>query len=146
MTEEVKSGEWKHASWVSFLGMIAWIIGIISGVINIIWGFVGIIPLAILPLGLGLPFMGLFIWLIISGIIAILVSFFIILPKFSTKCSKKDWDLLLNWRMDIGGLKFPWMLFWGIVLEIFGYGWGGFAVIIPALVLIFFGPRKYEWK
>ncbi|MHA2088926.1 MAG: hypothetical protein ACW972_11655, partial [Promethearchaeota archaeon] len=83
---------------------------------------------------------------IISGIIAILISFFIILPKFSLKCSKKDWDSLLNWTMALGSIKFPWMLFWGIMLEIFGYGWGGFAVIIPSLVLIFAGPRKYEWK
>ncbi len=139
------SEEWKHASWVSFLGMIAWIIGIISGVINLIWGFVGIIPLAAIPI-FGAALMGPFIWLIISGIIAILVSFFIILPKFSLKCSKKDWEYLLNWRMSLGTTKFPWMLFWGIILEIFSYGWGGFAVFIPALVLIFAGPRKYEWK
>jgi hypothetical protein len=139
------SEEWKHASWVSILGMLAWIIGILSGIINLIWGFLTI-PLATALLFFGSTLMLTAVWLIISGIIAILISFFIILPKFSMKCSKKDWETLLNWRISLGSIKFPWMLFWGIMLEIFGYGWGGFLVIIPALVLIFAGPRKYEWK
>jgi len=132
------STEWTHASWVSFLGMIAWIIGIVSGLINVIWG---ILTLPLVIIGWANP-----IWLIISGILAILISFFIILPKFSIKCSKKDWDFLLNWVMPLGNIRFPWMLFWGILLDIFGYWWGGWAVIIPALVLIFAGPTKYEWK
>ena len=132
------SEEWKHASWVSFLGMIAWIVGIISGAIQVLVGFITL-PLVIL--GWGNP-----IWMIISGIIAILISFFIILPKFSMKCSKKDWDSLINWVMPLGNIRFPWMLFWGIILDIFSYGYGGLAVIVPALVLIFAGPTKYEWK
>ncbi|MFX1453915.1 MAG: hypothetical protein ACFFDB_00935 [Promethearchaeota archaeon] len=140
------SEEWKQASWVSFLGMIAWILGIISGIIYVIWGLTAAITLAAVPLGLGLPFMGIPVWQIISGIIAILISFFIILPKFSRKCQKKDWEGLLNWNFNIGGIKFPWMLFWGIMLEIFSYGWGGFLVIVLSLVLLFAGPRKYDWK
>ncbi|MFW9822489.1 MAG: hypothetical protein ACFFE4_06120 [Candidatus Thorarchaeota archaeon] len=138
------SEEWKHASWVSFLGMIAWIIGIISGVVNLIWGFLTL-PLTTLPF-IGASLMGTAIWLIISGIMAILISFFIIFPKFSMKCQKKDWDALLNWTFKIGGINFPWMLFWGIVLEIFSYGWGGFLIIILSLVLLFAGPREYKWK
>ncbi|MFX0134000.1 MAG: hypothetical protein ACFFDN_10190 [Candidatus Hodarchaeota archaeon] len=132
------STEWNHASWVSFLGMIAWIIGIISGVINVIWG---ILTLPYVIIGWGNP-----IWLIISGIIVILISFFIILPKFSNKCSKKDWDSLLNWVIPLGSVRFPLMLFWGIIVSILGYGWGGLAIIIPALVLIFAGPKPYEWN
>jgi hypothetical protein len=130
------SEEWKHESWVSFVGMIAWIIGIISGVISIIWG-IATVPLVIL--GFGSP-----IWLIISGIIAVLISFFIIFPMFSIKCQKKDWDSLLEWVLPIGNIRFPWMLLWGIILEIFTW-WGGLFVIIPAAVLLFAGPKKYEW-
>lgn len=132
------STEWTHASWVSFLGMIAWIIGIISGIINVIWG---ILTLPLVIIGWANP-----IWLIISGILVILISFFIILPKFSIKCAKKDWDSLLNWVLPLGSVRFPWMLLWGIIVSILGYGWGGFAIIIPALVLIFAGPKPYEWK
>jgi len=131
------SEEWKHESWVSFLGVIDWIVGIISGVISLILGFLTV-PLILLG-------WGNLVWLIISGIIAILLSFFIILPMFSIKCSKKDWDFLLNWVIPIGDIRFPWMLFWGIILEIFTW-WGGLFVIIPALVLLFAGPEKYEWK
>lgn len=131
------STEWNHASWVSFLGMIAWIVGIISGVVNIIWGFITL-PLVII--GWTNP-----IWLIISGILVILISFFIILPKFSNKCSKKDWDSLLNWILPLGNIRFPLMLLWGIVVCILGFGWGGLTIIVPALVLIFAGPKPYEW-
>ena len=129
---------WKHASWVSIVGQWAWVIGIGSGVINIIWG---IFTLPLVLFGLGNP-----VWLVISGIMAVLISFFIILPKFSLKCSKKDWDSLLNWVIPLGNFRFPWMLFWGILLDIFGYWWGGLAVIIPSLVLLFAGPTEYQWK
>lgn len=132
------STEWIHASWVSFLGMIAWIVGIISGVVSIVWG---ILTIPFVIIGWTNP-----IWLIISGILVILISFFIILPKFSMKCSKKDWDYLLNWVLPLGTVRFPWMLLWGIIVSILGFGWGGITIIIPALVLIFAGPKPYEWQ
>jgi len=131
------SEEWKHESWVSFLGMIAWIVGIISGAIQIIYG---IATAAIFFFAWGTP-----IWSIISGIIAILISFFIIFPMFSIKCQKKDWDSLLDWVLPIGNIRFPWMLLWGIILEVFTW-WGGLFVIVPSLVLLFAGPKEYEWK
>lgn len=136
--------EWKHASWISTLGQWAWILVIINSIIDIIWGLVIIVPLAILPYGY--LFMGYGVWLLIGGIINALIAFFIILPKFSNKCRKKDWDSLLNWVLPIGSLRFPWMLLWGIILEIFGYGWGGLPVLIPAVFLLFAGPTKYEWS
>ena len=139
MSEEVKGAEeWQHASWVSFLGMIAWIVGIISGVIQII---VGIATAAIFFFAWGTP-----IWSIISGIIAILISFFIIFPMFSIKCQKKDWDSLLDWVLPIGSIRFPWMLLWGIIPQIFTNWWGGLFVIVPSLVLLFAGPKEYDWK
>ncbi|MHA2281828.1 MAG: hypothetical protein ACXAC5_13375 [Promethearchaeota archaeon] len=140
------SEEWKHAGWVSIVGMLAWIVGILSGVVNIILGLVGIGTLGIAPFGLGAAFMAPFIWQIISGSIAILISLFIILPKFSLKCSKKDWDSLLNWVWKLGNIRLPWMLVWGVLVGIFGWGYGGVLIIVPALVLIFAYPTKYEWK
>ncbi|MFW9998597.1 MAG: hypothetical protein ACFE9Q_01670 [Candidatus Hodarchaeota archaeon] len=138
------STEWKHASWVSTLGKWAWVLIIINSIIDIIWGLIIIIPLAVLPYGYLL--MGYGIWLLLGGIINALIAFFIILPKFSKKCSERDWDSLLNWVLPIGSLRFPWMLLWGIILEIFGYGWGGLPVLIPAIFLLFTGPKRYEWS
>lgn len=132
------SEEWKHEKWVSLLGQWAWLIGIVSGVINIL---IGIFTLPFVIFGWTNP-----IWMIISGVLEILVCFFFILPKFSIKCSKKDWDYLLNWVLPIGNIRFPWMLLWGLFAALFGYGWGGIAVIIPSLVLLFAGPTKYQWK
>ncbi|MFX1426483.1 MAG: hypothetical protein ACFFBE_08520 [Promethearchaeota archaeon] len=131
------SEEWKHASWVSFLGMIAWIVGIIGGVIQIISG---IVTAALFLFTWGSP-----IWSIISGIIAILISFFIIFPQFSIKCQKEDWDSLLDWVLPVGDYRIPWMLLWGAILEIFTW-LGGLFVIIPSLVLLFAGPKEYKWK
>ncbi len=139
MSEEVKkTEEWKHASWVSFLGMIAWIVGIASGAIEILWG---LFSLPLVVYGFATP-----VWWIISGIIAIVLSFFIILPKFSTKCSKKDWDSLYNWTVTLGNIRFPWMLIWGAIMSTFGWGWGGATILVPAFVLLFAGPKPYEWK
>jgi hypothetical protein len=138
MSEEATTTktEWKPASWVSELGKWTWLIGIISGIVNVIIG------LTLLPY----DSMGTGIFLIISGIIAILISFAIIKPKVSDKCAQKDWDHFYNWVWKLSGTRIPFVLFWGIILEIFGYGWGGIPVIIVALMLIFFGPKKYEWS
>ncbi|MFX1566799.1 MAG: hypothetical protein ACFFCV_00370 [Promethearchaeota archaeon] len=140
------STEWKHASWVSTLGKWAWIIGIVSGIIDIVISIPTITLLAALPYGIGAAGMGYPIWWIIAGILVILISFFVIRPKFSNKCANKDWDGLYEWILPLGSIRFPWMLLWGIIIEVLGYGWGGFAIIIPALVLIFAGPKQYKWK
>lgn len=139
------SEEWKHAGWVSILGTWAWVLGIVGGVISIIVGGVTIATFSgFFFLGLGVA-IGPAVWNIISGIIAIIISFVIIWPKFSKKCAAKDWDTLMNWVWS-DSFRFPWMLFWGILLHIFGYWFAGAFVTIPSLVLIFAGPKKFEWK
>ncbi|NHJ26390.1 MAG: hypothetical protein EAX89_17560 [Candidatus Lokiarchaeota archaeon] len=138
--------EWQHASWVSQLGKWAWIWGIINGLIDVIWGLYSVFVLALIPYGYGVYGMGTGIWLIISGIIAVFISFVIIKPKVSNKCVQKDWDHFYNWVWKLGSFRFPFVLFWGIVLEVFGYGWGGVPVIIIAIMLIFLGPKEYKWS
>ncbi|MFW9987675.1 MAG: hypothetical protein ACFFC3_03385 [Candidatus Odinarchaeota archaeon] len=120
------SEEWKHAFWVSILGKWAWIIGIISGIIELIMGIYGVIGFGTITavFGIGIFGIGNSIWYVISGIITVLISFVIIKPKFSDKCENKDWDSLYNWVLIIGKVRIPWMLLWGIIIEIFGFGWG----------------------
>jgi hypothetical protein len=38
------------------------------------------------------------------------------------------------------------VLFWGIIVEIFGHFWAGIPVIIIGLVIIFAGPKEYKWS
>ena len=140
------SQEWKFASWVSTLGKWAWVIGIVSGIVDILIAIYSIAILAALPFGAGAVYMGYGVWWLIAGILEILISFFVIRPKFSNKCANKDWDSLYEWILPLGSIRFPWMLIWGIITEVLGYGWGGFAIILPALVLIFAGPKPYKWK
>ncbi|MHA2123596.1 MAG: hypothetical protein ACW990_20550 [Promethearchaeota archaeon] len=139
------SEEWKHAGWVSALGKWAWILGIVGGIISIIYGIYTLsLVSGLLFFGLGIG-IGPAVWNIISGIIAIIIAIAIIRPKFSNKCADKDWNFLMNWVWS-DGFRFPWMLFWGILMHVFGFYFAGAFVTIPSLVLIFAGPEKFEWK
>ena len=140
--------EWQHASWVSTLGKWAWVIGILNGIFGIIWALYQIIVLTAawswLP-GAYTPTTE--IWWIIASIVGIVISFLIIRPKFSNPCGAKDWDALYGWVLNLGGLNIPWMFIWGLLLFVFGwYGWAGLAVLIPAVMLIFAGPKEYNWS
>ena len=128
MTEQ----KWQFASIVSLLGKWAWIAGLINGIIELIFAFV---------------FFWLFFWYIVGAIILIFISFAIIRPKFSMKCDEQDWEALYGWTLDLGGIKVPWMLIWGIIFTAFSwYYWGGLFVLLPTFLLLFMGPRPYNWS
>jgi hypothetical protein len=140
------SDRWSSVEQIVYqLGRFAWIIEIISGVVLIILAIYGFAVSASLWWLGGLAIAD-DVWYLISGIIAIILGFFIIRPKFSNKCAEKDWDFLLNDVILLGNFRFPKMLLWGILAEIFGYGWGGLAILIPAFLLLFMGPKPYNWK
>ena len=138
--------QWQYASLVSGLGKWAWIFGLINGIIEIIFALYNIglgIPLG--PYGVGL--IGTGVWYLIGAVILIFISFTIIIPKFSNKCAEKDWEALYGWTLDLGGVKVPWMLIWGIIFTAFSwYYWGGLFVLLPTFLLLFMGPRPYNWS
>ena len=152
--------EWKHAGWVSGLGKWAWIILFVLGIIHIIVGLATAIPAIALwqsakaawdlafpgtPYPVAMPIGGL-IWNIIGAAISIIIALFIIRPKFSKPCGEKDWEALYGWTLKLG-VNIPWMFIWGIVYAIFGwYSWPAIFILLPACMIIFAGPRKYEWK
>ena len=143
------SEEWQHGDISSQIGKWAWILGFINGLIELIYGIYWLVVEISLSYGgyFGISFVSFgTIFYIIGAIIMILISLFIIRPKFSKKCAEKDWDALLDWTLNLGGLRLPWMLIWGIILEIFSwYYWGGLAILIPAFLLLFAGPKEYQW-
>jgi len=133
--------EWQHASWVSTLGKWAWVIGLFNGLLGIFWS------LYIIAIGFFFPLAIVSqIWNIFANIIGIAIALLIIRPKFSNPCGAKDWDALYGWTLKLGGANVPWMFIWGILLFMFGwYGWGGLAVLLPAVMLIFAGPKEFKW-
>lgn len=153
--------EWKHAGWVSGLGKWAWIILFVLAIFHIIFGIAGSITAIAawqnlkaawdiinpgVPYPVAMPIGGL-IWNIIGAAISLIVALFIIRPKFSKPCGEKDWEALYGWTLKLGSLKIPWMFIWGIVYAIFGwYSWPAIFILLPACMIIFAGPRKYEWK
>lgn len=153
--------EWKHAGWVSGLGKWAWIILFVIGIVGLLIAIVGAIILIpawesakalweitfpLTPYTVPHPIVAN-LWNIIGGIVSIVIAFIIIKPKFSKPCGEKDWEALYGWSLKLGSLKVPWMFIWGIVYAIFGwYTWPAVLILLPAIMLIFVGPRKYEWK
>jgi len=149
MKDMGESTGWKHESLASGMGKWAWIVVLINGVIEVIWWLWSLIP--IIQWNIAFPSyrisMFMQIWWIIWGVILIILAVAIIKPKFSDKCAAKDWDALYEWVLPLGKLRVPWMLLWGIIIEIFGlWGWAGILIIVPACLLLFAGPKKYNWK
>jgi len=148
-TQKVSSSEgnpnWENIeSFVTLLGKWAWVIVIINGLIYLFWGIWGLIwIIPAIPYGATLDIYT--IWNIISGIAVIILAIIIVKPRFSNKCAAKDWDYLLNDVLTLGNLRIPWMLIWGIIIEILGNWWGGLPILIPAVLLIFMGPKPYDW-
>lgn len=151
--------EWKHAGWVSGLGKWAWIILLILAILHIIVGIATSLPAITLweagravwvIINPGIPYpepMPIFplIWNIIGAAVSLFIVLFIIRPKFSKPCGAKDWEALYGWTLKLGA-NIPWMLIWGIIYAIFGwYSWPAVFILLPAFMLIFAGPRKYEW-
>lgn len=129
------------ADWV---GKYAWLILILIPIIMLIFSLLATIPLIIASI---IPGTGNLIWSIISTIFEIPLAWFWVKPKFSERCANREWDLLLDDVIVVGGYKIPWMLVMGLPLEVFGYGWLGLVVLGPAIAIIFFGPRQpYNWK
>ncbi|MHA1371229.1 MAG: hypothetical protein ACTSWN_10690 [Promethearchaeota archaeon] len=47
--------------------------------------------------------------------------------------------------LKLGALRIPWMFFWGVIITIICYGWGGAALLLASILIIFFGPEKVTW-
>ncbi len=81
----------------------------------------------------------------IGGILAIIFTFAFVKPRFSNKWKEEEYDYLLNDVVKIGNLRIPLMLIVGIILEILMAWWSGLIIMVPLLLLIFMGPKKYKW-
>ena len=153
----MEESEWKHAGWVSGFGKWAWIILLVQAPIRILLEILWVIPRIVYwesfrPyytfLGQPMPPMpiGAFIFGLIGGILTLVVSLVIIRPKFSKPCGDKDWDALLGWALNLGSLRVPWMFIWGAIFAIFSLFYApAIFMILPAVMIIFAGPKKYNW-
>lgn len=148
-----ESTGWKHESLTSGMGKWAWIVVLINGILEIVYyllrpvsGLIAIIRYNITYPMFRVPMFWPLAW-VIWGVFLIILAVVIIKPKFSNQCGAKDWDALYDWVLNLGKLRMPWMLIWGIIITIFGFwGWGGILIIVPACLLLFAGPKKYDWK
>jgi len=159
--EEVKKskGTWQYEKIASILGKWAWVILLLDALIYIIIAIAGEIAIAqgvanfcaIWPPAMG-PCPRIYtpsptdIWYIVGAIITVIFAILIVRPRFSNKCAAKEWDDLIDDVLVVGGIRIPWMFIWSLIAAIFAQGWGTFPILIPAILLIFVGPKPYEWK
>jgi len=156
--EEVKKSkeEWQYEKIASIVGKWAWVILLLDALIYIILGIyweavafqLYTSACALVPPGTCPPYIvtGTNVWYIIGAIVTVLFSLLIVRPRFSNKCAAKEWDVLMEDVLVVGGFRIPWMFIWCIIAAIFGVGWATFPILIPAILLIFAGPKPYEWK
>ncbi|MBD3213406.1 MAG: hypothetical protein GF311_12430 [Candidatus Lokiarchaeota archaeon] len=134
---------------VTIAGTWAWVIAALNGLISIIMIFVTLspwLPLLTNPLYAQFIPWATIVWYIIVAIVEVLFAIAILRPRFSNKCKEQDWDYLLNDVLVLGNFRFPWMFVWAIILTIFSWSyWGGAAVWFCAFVIIFMGPKPYQW-
>lgn len=127
-------------------GKWAWLFGVIAGIITIFWAIIILSLIGSAGLwGYSEESEAQLIWYIIASIILIIFSFYI-KGRFCNKIAAKDYEGIYNDTITIGGYKIPWILIFGVFLEILGNWWGGLFLFVPAVLLIFMGPRKYDWK
>ncbi len=128
-------------------GKWSWVIGLVNGLIYLFWSIYMYI-VGGTAASYGLVVGSVFVtatWYLIGAILTIILSVFFVRPRFSKKCSSKDWDSLMNDVLVLGNIRFPWMFIWGILLEIFGQWWAGAPILFVGVILVFFGPKPYEW-
>ena len=89
---------------------------------------------------------GPLIWGLLVIIVEIVIGILWVKPRFSSYCAKRDWQGLVDHSLKIGSIRIPTMVIMGALLEIFGYGWGGAAVLGVAIVILIWAPVKFSWK
>jgi hypothetical protein len=142
MSEKKDSGS--KSTWdslepiVTVVGKYAWIYALVVGIIHVILGLVYIL--------VWWRSTGTGIWWLINAGVLIAAALLWIKPKFSNPCGEKNWEALLADVLVLGNVQIPWMLIVGVLLAIFSTGYGSLFVLVPALLIIFLGPRDYDWK
>jgi hypothetical protein len=129
------------------IGKYQWIVClIVCGIRLLVYLFAGI---PFITLGVYDLYVQENIW---DGLIKVIILVVLILiwvkPKFSSRLEKEQFDVLLKETVQIGSIKIPMMLIMGVVMTIIGWGESyafGALVLLPALLIIFFGPIPYKW-
>lgn len=117
------------------LGKYVWILVLIAGIFYVLGGLISLL------------FLSSGIWNIISGVVAIVIAVIYVKPKFGPALMGEKYEELLNDTIPLGSIRIPMMLIMGVLLEIFGSGWLGVLLLIPAIVLLFFSPFiPYDWN
>ena len=157
--EKKKSSGWDSVEGIAcIIGEWAWIILLIEGIIFVFLGLWGLLwagagAAAAQQTGVAEYAAADLAWNtfintlnLIGGIITIIVAVVLVRPRFSKKWAEKDYDYLLDDVFEIGSVRIPKFLIIGIVIEILTNFWGGVVILIPLILLIFMGPKEYNWK
>ncbi len=168
MSEKEKKAEkesiktvWQYEKWVSIFGKWTWILVLIIALLYFLATIYTISSYTYLFIGAKLAwesnnssstyyyvyeFQPVWFWDIISPIILMYFAHNTLRSRFSKPCKEKDWNRLLDDVWIVGETRIPRMLIWFVITEIFGLGIAGMPIFIIAILLLYKGPQKYEWK
>src|SRR5271157_3411335 len=135
---------WKFEAIAERIGALAWLPPLISAGIDISFAFIGCcVPVpAIWVLAYAGHSYGIITWSFIRGLACLIITVVYVYKPITAACKKRDWEFLFNDIYNFGKFRMPKMLFFGILLEVFSYGYAGVLVLVPAMLLIFVGPAK----
>ena len=132
---------------VVFAGKFSWIlviINVIAYIITAIANFVAIAAAVAADIPLPIPVITP-VWYLIGAVASVAFSIIFVLP-FSKRVANREWHFLVNDVIIIGNIRVPKMIIIGIIVEIFGQGWGGLFVLLPAILICFLGPAYMQWR
>jgi hypothetical protein len=138
---------------MSIIGRLAWLITLVAAVVDLALALVAVQSYktnmlrvasvtpsarAIFQAAADLDALVATLHFIFTGM-AVLILIIYVIKSFSPKCAAMDWDSLQGENI---GSKLPKLWVMAILLAAFTYGWGAAGILIPAIWMRFFGPRK----
>jgi hypothetical protein len=154
MADKKKQNSESNDTWtkmenpMSMLGKFAWLIALASALLTLASSIPALnwynYYMALGPFGqaTAATFIGTMVWnFVCMGVCIVIIVIYVF--KFSAKCGAKDWDAVVEASVFNG--KFPKVLLMGILLAVFGTFWGSIGVLVPAIMVLFFGPGKGKY-
>ncbi len=104
-------------NYVQIVGKYSWIFAFVGALVFEILAFVSISSRLYANA----------IWDVIITAVDAICLFIYVYSRFGKKAQNKEWQWLVDDVLKVGLYRIPWMLIFGVILEVFGY-WSGLGV------------------
>lgn len=145
-TERSQAETWGKAEpWAHWLGRLCFVFMIGSMAMNGLYLIKPLVGLIANPLGSSAIRILKVVWYSVQ-IGMVLVCLIMYGIKFSNICKEFDWEATISEVIHFGDLRVPKMIFFGTIAAVFGSGFGGAGLIVPAVLILNLGPVTMQWR